>query len=229
MTINNFQSFSPTLFYYRYKEYFISIGAIAIGLLLLVFFVMPTSQEYFAQKEEERILAEKNDILSSNLKLITSMNDSALNHQFLLTSQAIISEKDYSSVMNSISKASQRSGALLGDFSFAVGDLSTRSPVLVSNSSFNIDIPVIGSLVTIERFIDALSSQSPLVVIVGVDINLGSATVHTTFPYKQFSLKAFSSLTPLKDFTAEDKRVLSVFETWDTSSLVAPIASSSAE
>lgn len=215
MIVNNLKTFSFTLSFYRYKEHVISLGAIVVGLLLLVFFVVPQSQVYFAQKEEEQVLGEKNKVLSKNIALISSMNESTLEHQFTLASKAILSDKDYASVMDSISRAGQRSGVSLGDFAFTVGDLSNRSVTKGSDSSFTINILVKGKLGEIEKFIDSLSSQTPLVVITGVEVSQENASVHATFPYKQFSLKSFSSLDLLKDFTAEDKKMLSVFETWN--------------
>lgn len=194
--------------YDAYKEYLLTIGIIIVCLLLFAKFIIPQIQELFLINGQKKEIEQKIRILKNNMYLLSSLSDSDLDSKLEIATGALPPEKDFAGVLNAIQISSAKSGVLLGDFEFKVGELSTKSAGLTKQPGMEVTLTVRGGIDSIKRFIVELSKSSPISQVSSVNITGTSAVVTTVFNYKPFSPVAFNAKSPLFPLTRKDLNLL---------------------
>lgn len=204
------------LLYYQYKEYVTPLLIVFLSVVLLIVFVVPQTSSFFAMKNEENVYRKKVSVLKSNVMLLSGVNDTTLDTQFATVSKALPAEKDFAGILNALSSSASIANVGLGDFTLAVGDLSTKSAEPSKRPSLEITLNLTADVEGTKRFLKELSEKLPLSEVVSVHLAARSATVKTIFYYKPFSAKRFDSSTSIKGLSSAEKNFLEQISSWTT-------------
>lgn len=202
------------ILYYHNKNNVVPILIIIVCLLLFLQFILPQIQELSFIKTQESAVKERVNTLQTKYNLIQSFDDSNLESNFQTASEALPPYKNYAGIINGVSKAAAVSGISLSDFSFSVGDLSTKSAALSTPPSISISLSLKGNLAATKRFIQNLSKVSPLSEVVSIQANDSGATINTLFYYKPFPPLKFDSNISIQELSEKNFTLLNTLSSW---------------
>ncbi|GIW61790.1 MAG: hypothetical protein KatS3mg089_0642 [Patescibacteria group bacterium] len=224
------------MYYYRYKDsLWFSLGVIGVIFLvsagLIIFIVFPQIQSWFSLQSEVNATRSRIAILKSNQSLLTSTSDNVLSKQFDIVKSALPYEKDFVGILEAINTATLKSGVVLNDFSFQVGDLSTKSAQLSPQTAISIQLSLIGELARIEEFLKEIYEKVPLAEVIKASYTKGGSSVSLIYFYKiapeQIQL---SYVQPIKSISGNHLLLLKTLEEWRASrQAIRPASSQSAE
>ena len=214
-----------TLLYYRYKDspivaFLFILLIIGIAIVLIVKMVIPQFQNWFSIREEVSASRERIQTLSSNKLFVESVSNSDLEDNLKLVAATFPFEKDFPGVLNAISSSAVESGAILDDYTFEVGNLSTKSAELNKETSLSVQLQLQGTLDVLDSFLDEIYKRVPLSEVVSVEYNEGNAKVSIVFYYKILPGKLQVNYTrPLLPLSPDDAILLQELEEWRNDSL----------
>lgn len=241
-------------FYNRYKDskyysasvFFLVIAACSI---LLVIVIIPQFNNYLSIRQEVAAKQDQIRIMNENIAFINRMDKSTITSQLKSATQALPAEKDFAGILNAIADASIRSGVSVSDFSFSVGDISSRSaintsnPVPVGNSSpgsvaslgniapsVNLMLTIDGNIDSVKLFIKEISEKLPLSDVTTIDNKDNKTTVSIEFYYKPYPEIAFKEDSPMQPISPEKVKLIERIALWKNSiseEIVSPIATNS--
>ena len=224
-----------TLLYYRYKDspvvaFFFIVLIVVIAILLIIKMVIPQLQNWFSIREEVSASRERIQTLSANKVFVESVSSSDIENNLKLVAASFPFEKDFPGVLNAISSSAVESGAILDDYSFEVGNLSTKSAELNKETSLSVQLQLQGTLDVLDSFLNEIYKRVPLSEVVSVEYNEGNAKVSIVFYYKILpgSLKVNYN-KPLSSISPDDALFLQQLEEWrnDSMGVESPPASAS--
>ncbi len=208
------------LFYFKYKDtplytFAVSILLLAISVLLIVKGIIPQFQNWFSINQEVSQVQERINTLEKNQSFLLNLDKNQLNHNFDTVVNALPFEKDYAGVLNVINAAAVSSGVVLDDYSFQVGNLSTKSAQLNNEKGISVELNIKCSIDSLEDFLKKLNQMLPLSEVVDVDYGVSSAKIGLVFYYKILpkDIKITYS-QPLKPLTIENSNLLSTLQKW---------------
>ncbi|MDP3726963.1 MAG: hypothetical protein Q8Q96_01440 [bacterium] len=202
------------ILYERYREYIAPIATLFVCAALIVGVVIPQIQEFVAAQNQIKEIQGEILVLKSNVQFLTTLNDSTLDTSVRIVSLALPPEKDFAGILNAITLASAKSGASLGDFSFAVGELSTKSAQVTLRPSIQVALTVNGGVLSTQRFIRELSKTMPLSEVLNVAISGNSSTLTTVFYYKVFPPIKFDERMQLSGLSQNEEQLLNKLTSW---------------
>lgn len=200
--------------YERYREYIAPIATLIVCTALIVGVVVPQIQEFVETQNRAKEIQREISVLKNNVQFLTSLNDSTLDSQIRIASSALPPEKDFAGILNAITAASARAGASLGDFSFAVGELSTKSAQVTPQPSIQVALTVNGGVLSTQRFIRELSKTMPLSEVLNAAISGNSSTLTTVFYYRVFPPIKFDGRTPFSGLSQNEEQLLNKLASW---------------
>lgn len=200
--------------YERYREYLVPFVAIFVCLVLILKIVIPQVQDFIATLNQAKEMQKEILVLKNNVQFLTSLSDSKLDSQMRIASSALPAEKDFAGILNAITAASARAGVSLGDFSFAVGELSTKSAQIAGQPSIQVALTVSGDAFLAQRFIQELSKTVPLSEVLNVAISGRSSALTTVFYYKVFPPIQFVATKPIFALSQSEEQLLNKLSSW---------------
>lgn len=203
--------------YYHNKNNIFPLLIIIICLFLFLQFILPQIQELSLIKTQESAIRGRINSLQTKYNLIQSFDDSNLEANFQTVSDTLPPYKNYAGIINGVSRTAAVSGISLSDFSFSVGDLSTKSAILSAPPSISISLSLKGNLAATKRFIQNLSKESPLSEVVSIQANDSGATINTLFYYKPFPPLQFNSDIPIQPLSEQNYTLLNTLSSWKSS------------
>lgn len=207
------------ILYYKNKKFILPALVIIICVILFFKLIIPQIREVSLIKEQEKETKEKISVLKNNLTLILNLDNSSLDSQLQLTSSALPAEKDYAGIINAVSGTAVDSNVLLDDFSFEVGDLSTKSASLDIRPSIRINISIKGSLDNMKHFLSRLNEQFPLSEVGSVKIANNSANYATAFYFKSYLPVLQDVSRPINKMSEKEKQLLDKLFSWNDKNL----------
>ena len=212
------------ILYLKYREFILPAVIIIVSFLLLLFFIVPQFSSFLQNRKAENDLREKVKILRENLNFALGLNDSDLNTELILLNNSLPVEKDFVSIMNTLSTASNKAGISLGDYGFIVGDLSTQSAQIKTTSFIQIDLNVRGNLQSSKLFIEELSKMLPLSESVSLKSDGSTSIVTVYFYHKPFSPVSFDNSVPITSLTNKELETLNRINSLKNTTLEVPIS-----
>lgn len=167
----------------RNKFYIAPVTIMLICVILFFQFILPQFNMIFTAKENAREDLLKLDTLEENLRVLSGVDESSLDAQLEILNLALPSEKDFDGILNSINSSGVKAGAILGAYSFAVGDLS-GVPGTDKFPTIQLSVPVNSDASSVNEFLGAISKSLPLSEISLVRIGGKTSTVNLSFYYK---------------------------------------------
>lgn len=190
-----------SLLYFKYKKLIFSSFLFFTSAFIIFQVLIPQVKNYFEFKEKIKDSRKKIDILKNNYTFSSNLNEYNLNSDLDVVSLALPTEKDFASILNSISDASNNSGVDLSDYSFNVGDLSSESAEIKTESYIQIDLEAGGSINSLKNFLFELSTKFPLSESVTFETGQTKSSVVIYFyhkPFQKIPYDLFSPFTPRK-------------------------------
>jgi hypothetical protein len=228
---------------YRFREskyYSLSIftSVILVCLLLLLGVIIPQVTNYLSIQKEAIERREKIRIINSNIEFMNSLDRRNLDEQLEVLTKALPLDKDFVGILNALSDASIKSGVTLSDFTFNVGEVSSKSaeteispsaeshellpepqqPVDLQGNvkGYVISTVVVasGSMDRLSRFIKELGEKLPLSDVSKIDGRNNTTTIKIDFHYKPFPNINFQEDVPLQSLTDEDLQLIEELKVW---------------
>lgn len=210
-----FEQGTYKILFYRFKALIIPLTTIVVCFFIFLNVIIPQLQDFFLLKEEEQQMHKKISILKDNLNFLSTMDESALDSKLKVINAALPLEKDYLGILNAIVKASNNAGVYVDDYSFQVGELSTKSAqTTVDNPSINLLLTVNGSIEKNKRFLNELNKSLPLSEVTSVQMNRNSTTIRLVFYYKFFSSLKFDSYSTLRYLNKKELSLIEKLSSW---------------
>ena len=208
------------ILYQKYKAYIISCVIVVICALLVYYVIIPQYDDVQQMWAKEHALRNKNKILSDNVGLLESLQDSSLDSKLETVTLALPVEKDYAGVLVGVPNTAAVARTAIGDFSFVVGDLNTtkKSKIVSSSSDDNnisVDLLLKGTEDATKLFLQTLSKVFPLAA--ADSLSLGSAeniSLKTKFYAKLLPKFAYDDEKPLQPLTAKENALLAELALW---------------
>ncbi len=206
--------------YYRYKDYLAPIAVILICIVLFIKVTLFQLQDLIETKRQEQVTTEKIAQLRNKLQFLQALNKDQLDSQLQTATEVLPVGKDFSGALNAMMNASNKSGVILGDFTFEVGDLSTPSAIQTGKPSLKVNLSVKGTVEATKSFLVNLSQVSPISEVNDIQISKDSSNMIVFFYYKPIpSIKQDSEL-PVKSLSREDLRLLQTLSGWGKSETI---------
>lgn len=211
--------------YYRYKD----AKAFTLGVIVLIFLasfvlvgkvIIPQMQNWISIRQEVAAAKERIKNLRTNQNYLVSVSDMTMNDQFTTANAALPFEKDFIGILNAVAAASIKSGVLLDDYSFQVGNLSTKSAQLSPQTAISVNLTVNGNIDAVKLFMKEMRETVPLSEVVAARYVTGTASIDMIFYYKIAQDKLSITYTdPITIVNGDDLQLLTKLEQWRVSSL----------
>ncbi len=225
------------LLYQKHKDYIVPIAIIVVCFLLLIKITIPQIGSLSVKQQEVKFEKEKLSTLKNNLKILSNLNESALDSQLSIVSDALPEGKNFAGVLNSISISANKAGVFLGDFDFQVGDLSKVATPSQGLPNLQLSLVTNGNVAATARFINELYKSLPISEITSIEINSNRAVLNTFFYYKPFLKTSIDESFPLSSLSKTDLETIAEISSWNNSRILeqiqpllkpTPVSSSSA-
>lgn len=209
--------------YSRYKQYVLPLVVIVISFYLFFQFVMPQFQTITDTRIQEDSVRLQNETIAKNRAFIQSLSDELLNDQVAAATSGLPIEKDFSSILTTISLAANNAGVNLGDFDFRVGQVSTPSAQIYDTPpTLNLELVIAGNLEKTQKFVYELTHRLPLADVSAAGISGNSSAVKVSFYYRPVSALTFDNTNNLPKLSAEQEKVLETIRQWQDAKTQAP-------
>lgn len=203
------------LLYNKYRDYIVPIATIVVSFLLFMLFTIPQISSLSTRQQEVKFERDKLTSLRNNLNILSSLNDSVLNSQLTVASEALPSTKNFSGVLNTISISANKTGIFLGDFDFQVGDLSSTNVPAKGFPNLQLSLTVNGNVSSVARFINELYRSLPIVEVTKIDLGGNHAQLNTLFYYKPYAERNIDAGIKLSSLTKNDLDTIREISSWN--------------
>jgi len=204
------------ILYTRYKEFILPLAIIFICAFLFLKFIIPQIKELRLERSQAQAARERIAVLKENLNILLKMDEGDQNLGFQIASSALPTEKDFVGILNAISTASYKANVPIGDFTFQVGELSTKSAQTKFLPSLSLVLNIQSGQGGIKRFLSELSETLPLSEVEDVQSGSNLSTITINFYYKPLSFKQFNYDIPLKPLSSQNSALLNKISSWQS-------------
>lgn len=215
--------------YFRYKAVLVPTLIFCLSVLLLIFVILPQLQTLVTQRDEGTALGERIDLLQKNYTFLSSLSEPELDKQLQIATSTLPTEKDFPGIVAAITASAVNSGVTLGDFSFAVGELSSKSATFSVVPTLQMTLSLVGGAENVKRFVHALGGTLPLSQVTSVQLNNNNASVIVSFFYKPLPPLVFAGDVPISPLSSEDLALLTrmgtIRDAMQSVSLPSPVSS----
>jgi hypothetical protein len=223
--------------YYKFRDselysFTTLVVVILICVVLLIYLILPELNNWFSIRQEVVATRQRIAVLQQNINFMNNLDRNVLNQQLLTSTEALPPQKDFATILSSISNASANSGVSLNDYSFQVGNIASSSGKSEATNQLiptQVIVVVNGNINQISKFINALENSLPLAEITMISGSVPNIAVTIDFYQKPFPTNNFSPDTPLVSISNDKVTLLQKLSQWQNTSGIhneAPQASS---
>ncbi|TXG76510.1 hypothetical protein E6Q11_04595 [Candidatus Dojkabacteria bacterium] len=209
---------SVRAYYEDHKEYLYPSLAIVASFFLFLFVLLPQILLFPKTRSEVNTEEKKLDSFVAAQNFASSVNSANLNNDLLLSTKALPTEKDYTSMINAVSSAADDSGTVIESYRFLIGGGTLSKTALASGS-----IPVVilrvnvnGTNEQVVNFMKSLYQTTPVSEISSVAYSVGSAQLTINFFYKPLPSADINSSELIRDKNSEEKGTFENISSWKT-------------
>jgi Tfp pilus assembly protein PilO len=212
--------------YYKFRDselysFTTLVVAIFICVVLLIYLILPELNNWFSIRQEVVATRQRIAVLQQNITFMNNLDRNVLNQQLLTSTEALPSQKDFASMLNSISNASANSGVSLNDYSFQVGNIASSSGKSVATNQLTpiqVIVVVNGNIDQIRKFINVIENSLPLAEVTMINGSVPNTAVTIDFYQKPFPTSNFSPGTPLAPIANDKVTLLQKLSEWQNTS-----------
>ena len=211
-----FDRSSFLILYNQYREYLVSSIFLVLGLLLLLFLTIPSMRSLMAEKRQEKEYKTRIETMQNNLRFMELLDPRLLDSQVKLVSSVLPPDKDFVLILNAIAESKGNTGVSLGDFSFQVGSLATRSASVPGLPAIPVKLTGQGNIKNIESLLANLEQTVPISEVNTIQISGQSASFTVNFNYRLKSQLPFNPNLPIQPLSKGEEAVLNKMRSWHT-------------
>lgn len=174
---------SLELIYARNKPFIIPIVVILVCIALFIKVELPLFGNLQQVLEDSKKASQELESLKKDLQVIESLDGKTLDSQLDIANNALPANKNFSAILNAVYLTAQKTGVILGEFTFQVGDLD-KPDEGVSNPVITLSLSLDGDIRVINSFVEIISKTLPLSDISLVKSSNKASTVNLLFYYK---------------------------------------------
>lgn len=213
------QKNSVRMLYFRFRDsqyYSLSIisFALIISFLLIFKIVIPQTSSWFSIRDEVIALRHKNDLLHANINFMNNLDRGVLNSQLQTALTALPSEKNFSSLVTAITDSAIKTGVVLDDFSFQLGDVSsnTTSGSFIKNNlpAAKLILVIEGDANKVQQFVSTIGQTLPLSEVTNLDKDELQTRITILFYYKPLPKFSFHDEEPIRPLSESKQNMLQV-------------------
>ncbi len=208
--------------YKSHRQYTTPILMIFVSMILVFVALLPLFNDLLNTLSQRDEATRKLQVLKNNLEILSAADEGSLDMDLAVTFKALPQEKDFESVLNTLSAAASKAGVLLGNFEFRVGDLSKAQGSKDQLPSLAITLLINDGVVGAARFMSELATTLPISDVKSVDINGDFTNITMLFYYKSIGSANTPPEAPIAKPTAQKTELLEKLLAWDIGSVVAP-------
>ena len=190
--------------YKRYKIFTIPLFVIFLSIVIFLIVVVPQIKNVFKARQEAKKATGRIEVLKNNLNTLAGLNGEVLDDQARILTYALPLNKDVKSILDSLSRASQKAEVQLGNYEFTVGDVSKEESKGNTTPSIEISLSVEGDQSRINNFIEIMEKTTPLNSIGDISIDKGAAKFKAVFYYKSISPSSYQDIVPSYSLSKSD-------------------------
>jgi hypothetical protein len=186
--------------YMRYKDssYFtvsIIVLIIVVCVMLVLTLILPQFSEWLSIRHETAETLERTATVEDNITYLNAIDKRLLSTQISAVSSALPPDKNFGNILQALGDSAVRAGVSFQDYSFEVGNISSKSAMLNNArikglSAVKITLTIDGKLDQIRRFLEEASKALPLSEVTAVEGSEGAMNV--TFEFFQKTLPTVS-------------------------------------
>lgn len=193
------------ILYNKYKLFLVPLGIILVCMFIIILYVIPQFESFFANRDQVVQSQEVVSTLSQNVNILSAIDKSTLQNYTKITQDALPTTKNFSSILSAIKNAAAFANVVLGDYAIDVGSLSVSPQVSSSPVAVSINISIKGGIADLTRFTDALKTQFPLSDVTNVSINNNSQTSFSLlFYYLPYASEKIDNTIPVVSLSKEE-------------------------
>lgn len=214
--------------YARHKNYVMPIIIIVVCFVLLTQITLPQLTSLSQKQQDENFEKTKLNTINRNLQIVNSFDAKTLDSELSLSTDALPIGKDFVGIINSINLAANKTGVILGDYEFLVGDLS-KTPPGKSAPSLEISLSVSGGVPATASFMTELYKSLPIAEVTNLIISNNRSSLTAVFYYKPFGNVSDATI-PIGILSSNQISILKELSTWNDSKNLGliPVSTSSA-
>ncbi|MEK9176419.1 MAG: hypothetical protein AAB520_03180 [Patescibacteria group bacterium] len=199
--------------YYQYKEFIVPIAAIVISVLLIFIILIPQISSFSvkkAQRDQEMVkLNELNKVAS----LVVNANQDILASNLSLATGALPTDKDFESILNTMSAVANSSNVSISSYQFSGDDPGLGKIKKIPTLNFDLNITASPEQGII--FMDNLYKAFPLSEIISINSSSNSTRISLSFYYKPFQPVGPSDEISLREMNNVESAALKTISEWN--------------
>ncbi len=208
---------------FRYSHYFpVIIPAVLVlsFLMILWLFFIPQVQSWFSIQDEIKFTQERIENIKENIQVLEFSNVQTVDQDFITARTALPSDKDFATILATLSTSASVAKITLDDFSFSLGKISSKDatisaqqdPSIIIEDNGTIPVRVVvtagGTVNDINTFVREIERRLPITEVISVDYSEGKGQVALSFFTKPFPDIVFNDTQPLKELNAEERQMI---------------------
>ncbi len=209
--------------YISYKPYITPSVMVLISFLLIIFAIFPQFQDFTTTLSQRENATLQLQTLSKNLVILRSIDEPTLNSNLAVSLKALPSNKDFESILTTISSVANKSGVALGNFQFKVGDLSKADVITGQFPSLSVNVVINSAPSGTINFLTNMAQSLPVSEIKSIDLNASSANIFLNFYYKSAGGAKVSPDALIIPISSKQQELLNQLSSWDGGLSSAPL------
>lgn len=209
----SFDKSTLSILYVRNKAYIIPGGIILT--CVFIFFILVTRQLQDLSLTHSGVTEAKKRIaiLKENIRTLSQTDESIQNSQVEAVSRALPTEKDFPGILGAIAQTSAKTGILVADYSFQVGDVS-KPPIISAPAPLTLSLTLSADALGASRFLQELSKMVPISNVGSVQIGGKQTTISVGFYYRPLSTTKVDLHTPIQNESSANSKLLETISSW---------------
>lgn len=207
-------------------------GVILACIILFIIVIIPQIKNLVITIQKASKNQKELEVLKNNVNFFSGLNDSEQDLEVKIVTSSLPSEKDFVSVLRSLSDVSSKSRVSLGDFNFKIGELSTKSAQTTAKPSIALSVIINGDALDASRFLNELAKSLPISEVTDVQTGITQSTLNVRFYYKPFTPIVFNNEVQVRERSKKSREVMALLSSWYNRANLMPVieeSSSSAE
>lgn len=199
--------------YLKYKNYLTPALIIVVCFMLISQITIPQLNFLSQKLQEEKTERAKLATISKNLEILSNLNETTLDSQLQLATDALPIEKNFAGIINTVNLSANKAGVFLGDYEFSVGDLSKVGPGK-NAPSMELVLSVNGGIAATGNFVGELYKSLPIAEVTSIMVTGNRSTVTALFYYKPFVGSSDATL-PLQVISQDRVSLIKEISSWN--------------
>lgn len=198
------------ILYAKYKAYLLPLGVICASIAVFMLVILPQFQNYINNKDTVATDQHTIATLNQNVQTLSLLNENEIKKNLDVANAALPSEKDFTGILNAISRAASLANVSLGDYSFQIGSLFGKTTTAGAGQlSLTVSLTISGDLASAQKFIAILGKEFPLSEVTGVNFHGTSGSdIDATFFYNPLSDIQFNPSMPIGQLSPAQQKLM---------------------